>query len=130
MAQRRHLHRRPRREGPARRTERQLRGLHHSHAADPPAPAEPASVRRHARRRILLRPQPASDALAGTARHLTGRREEDDVTTNVTRTDRWKALDFGPPTSDQQEPDSPVLLDYLSGGRIAVITLSRPQADN
>jgi enoyl-CoA hydratase len=52
------------------------------------------------------------------------------VTTNVTSTDRWKALDFGPPAADVEEPDSPVLLDYLSGGRIAVITLNRPHADN
>jgi enoyl-CoA hydratase len=52
------------------------------------------------------------------------------VTTNATSTDRWKALDFGPPQSDLQEPDSPVLLDYLSGDRIAVITLNRPHADN
>ena len=52
------------------------------------------------------------------------------MTTNVTSTDRWKALDFGPPAADVEEPDSPVLLDYLSGGRIAVITLNRPHADN
>jgi enoyl-CoA hydratase len=52
------------------------------------------------------------------------------VTTNVTSTDRWKALDFGPPAADVEEPDSPVLLDYLSGGRIAIITLNRPHADN
>ncbi|MEV6491929.1 enoyl-CoA hydratase-related protein [Actinoplanes sp. NPDC051633] len=52
------------------------------------------------------------------------------MTTNATSTDRWKALDFGPPASDVDEPDSPVLLDYLSGGRIAVITLNRPNADN
>ena len=110
--------------------ERQLRGFHHPHAADPPAPPESASVRRHPRRRVLLRPQPASDALAGAARHLTGRREEDDVTTNATSTDRWKDLDFGPPAADVEEPDSPVLLDYLSGGRIAVITLNRPHVDN
>jgi enoyl-CoA hydratase len=52
------------------------------------------------------------------------------VTTNVTGTDRWKALDFGPPASDADEPDSPVLLDYFSGDRIAVVTLNRPHADN
>jgi enoyl-CoA hydratase len=45
-------------------------------------------------------------------------------------TDRWKALDFGPPPSDLAEPDSPVLLDDLSNGRIALITLNRPHADN
>ena len=47
-----------------------------------------------------------------------------------TNTDRWKALDFGPPGSDLAEPDSPVLVDYLSEDRIAIITLNRPQADN
>jgi enoyl-CoA hydratase len=50
---------------------------------------------------------------------------EDRVTT-----DRWAALDFGPPPSNGAEPDSPVLLDYLSGDRVAVITLNRPHADN
>ncbi len=50
---------------------------------------------------------------------------EDPVTT-----DRWAALDFGPPPSDGTEPDSPVLLDYLSDDRVAVITLNRPHADN
>ena len=48
----------------------------------------------------------------------------------TTGTDRWKALDFGPPPSELAEPDSPVLVDYLSGDRVAVITLNRPQADN
>jgi enoyl-CoA hydratase/carnithine racemase len=52
------------------------------------------------------------------------------VTTRPTGTDRWKALDFGPPPSGEAEPDQPVLVEYVSGGRIAVITLNRPQADN
>jgi enoyl-CoA hydratase len=52
------------------------------------------------------------------------------VATMSTSTDRWKALDFGPPPSDLTEPDSPVLLEYRSGGRIALITLNRPHADN
>ena len=50
---------------------------------------------------------------------------EDPVTT-----DRWAALDFGPPPSDGEEPDSPVLLDYVSDDRVAVVTLNRPHADN
>ena len=58
------------------------------------------------------------------------REEEDDVATSSTSTDRWKALDFGPPPSDLAEPESPVLVDYLSGDRIALITLNRPHADN
>ena len=58
------------------------------------------------------------------------REGKDDVTTSAERTDRWKALDFGPLQSDLAEPDSPVLVEYLSGNRIAIITLNRPQADN
>ena len=62
---------------------------------------------------------------------MTGDHErEDDVTTRPTGTDRWKALDFGPPPSGAAEPDQPVLVEYVSDGRIAVITLNRPQVDN
>ena len=52
------------------------------------------------------------------------------MATRPTGTDRWKALDFGPPPSGEAEPDQPVLVEYVSDGRIAVITLNRPQADN
>jgi enoyl-CoA hydratase len=52
------------------------------------------------------------------------------VTTSATGTDRWAAYDFAPPPADIKESDSPVLLEYLSGGRIAVVTLNRPHADN
>ena len=45
-------------------------------------------------------------------------------------TDRWAALDFGPPAPDVEETEAPVLLDYLSEGRVARITLNRPHADN
>ena len=45
-------------------------------------------------------------------------------------TDRWAALDFAPPDPDIAETEPPVLLDYLSGGRVARITLNRPHADN
>ena len=48
-----------------------LRDLHHSHDADPPSPTAAATVRHHPRWRILLRPKPASDALAGAARDVT-----------------------------------------------------------
>jgi enoyl-CoA hydratase len=48
------------------------------------------------------------------------------VATSPTSTDRWKALDFGPPPSGAAEPDSPVLVEYDSGGQVAVITLNRP----
>ena len=52
------------------------------------------------------------------------------MATSPTRTDRWKALDFGPPPSEVTEPDLPVLVEYVSGGRVALITLNRPDADN
>ena len=45
-------------------------------------------------------------------------------------TERWQSLDFGPPPSNGDEPESPVLVDYLADGRIALITLNRPHADN
>jgi len=52
------------------------------------------------------------------------------VGNSSTGTSRWDALDFGPPASDQEEPESSVLLDYASDGRVAVVTLNRPHADN
>jgi len=56
--------------------------------------------------------------------------EEEDTVASATGTDRWKALDFAPPAADAQEPEQIVLLEYLSDGRIARITLNRPHADN
>ena len=45
--------------------------------------------------------------------------------------DRWKRLNFRPPPpSDAPEPDQPVLVEYVSGGRVALVTLNRPHADN
>ena len=52
------------------------------------------------------------------------------MASSTTSTDRWKALDFGPPPSGQAEPDQSVLVEYAFGERVAVITLNRPQADN
>lgn len=52
------------------------------------------------------------------------------MASSTTHTDRWKALDFGPPPASADEPDDPVLIDYLGDGAIAVITLNRPHADN
>ena len=49
---------------------------------------------------------------------------------DTTSTDRWKALDFAAPPADSVEPDESVLVDYSSDGRVAVITLNRPHADN
>ena len=48
----------------------------------------------------------------------------------ATGTDRWKALDFGPPHRRRRARADPVLLDYDADGRVAVITLNRPHADN
>ena len=47
-----------------------------------------------------------------------------------TGTSRWDALDFGPPPSDIEETEPPVLLDFESADRVAVVTLNRPRADN
>jgi enoyl-CoA hydratase len=52
------------------------------------------------------------------------------VTTPPTNSDRWAAVGFRPPEGDAAEPDQPVTIDYLHDGRIAVITLNRPAADN
>ncbi len=47
---------------------------------------------------------------------------------NDTRT-RMQRMGYRAPT-DAEEPDQLVLLEYVSDGRIAVITLNRPHADN
>jgi enoyl-CoA hydratase len=52
------------------------------------------------------------------------------VTGSPTGTDRWKALDFGPPPADAAEPDEPVLVEYHAGERVALITFNRPHAGN
>lgn len=49
---------------------------------------------------------------------------------STSSTDRWEALDFAPPAPDIEETEPSVLLDYLSGGAVARITLNRPHADN
>jgi enoyl-CoA hydratase len=54
--------------------------------------------------------------------------EGEDVATTDSTTDRWK--DFAPPPAGGEEPEQPVLVDYLADGRIALITLNRPHADN
>jgi len=43
---------------------------------------------------------------------------------------RWDALDFGPPPAGGEEPEPPVLVNYVSDGRVALVTLNRPHADN
>jgi enoyl-CoA hydratase/carnithine racemase len=52
------------------------------------------------------------------------------VATTPAAAARWRALDFGPPPTGGAEPEDPVLAGYTSGGRIVVITLNRPHADN
>src|SRR5438093_1310299 len=52
------------------------------------------------------------------------------MATTATRTNRWKTLDFGSPPSGEAEPDEPVLVEYVVDGRVVLITLNRPHADN
>ena len=52
------------------------------------------------------------------------------MSTSPTGTTRWKDLDFGPPPSGGEEPESPVTLDLQADGRIAIVALNRPHADN
>jgi enoyl-CoA hydratase/carnithine racemase len=47
-----------------------------------------------------------------------------------TGTHRWDALDFGPPPVEDENPDESVLVEHVADGRVAVITLNRPHADN
>ena len=100
----------PGREGSPRRAERRRRaasrsrsgrsaaGCRDSRPSSSPAAASTASLRACAR-------------CAGW-RSSTDVTEGEDVATTPTGTDRWKALDFGPPASGEAEPDQPVLLDY------------------
>ncbi|MFL5926703.1 MAG: enoyl-CoA hydratase/isomerase family protein [Gaiellaceae bacterium] len=44
----------------------------------------------------------------------------------TSRTDRWDALDFSPPSTGAGDAGDPVLLEYEGDGRIAVITLNAP----
>ena len=69
-------------------------------------------------------------ALAGGAGDVKGDHErEDDVATSPTRTDRWKALDFGPPRPARPSPTTRARRASPAGA-IALITLNRPHADN
>ena len=44
---------------------------------------------------------------------------------------RWDRLNFRPPPPARvAEPDQPVLVEYVSDGRVALITFNRPHADN
>jgi enoyl-CoA hydratase/carnithine racemase len=63
---------------------------------------------------------------------MTGldRPENEQLAGSSSGTDRWAALDFGPPPPDVEETDPPALVDYRFNDRVAVITLNRPSADN
>ncbi|ANJ27177.1 enoyl-CoA hydratase/isomerase family protein [Agromyces aureus] len=50
--------------------------------------------------------------------------------TEPSSTHRWDTLDFGRPPTGDAEPDHSVLIDHVADGRIALITLNRPHADN
>jgi enoyl-CoA hydratase len=50
--------------------------------------------------------------------------------TDAPATHRWDSLDFGPPPTGGVEPDESVLVEHVDDGRVAVITLNRPHADN
>ena len=86
----------------------------------------------HPGRRVLLRSGITGPQLARRARDLIDPldKEAGKVTAQPTGADRWAALGFGPPATGLPEPDQPVVVDYVHDGRIAVITLNRPSADN
>ena len=50
------------------------------------------------------------------------------MTTTETSTDDGRY--FAPPPTGEEEPEQPLLADYVADGRVALITLNRPQADN
>ncbi len=52
---------------------------------------------------------------------------ENDITNNTDT--RMKKLGYRPP-ENVPEPEQLVLVEYVSGGRVAIITLNRPHADN
>jgi enoyl-CoA hydratase len=47
----------------------------------------------------------------------------------VNNNTRMQRIGYRTP-ADVAEPDQPVLVEYVSGGRVAIITLNRPHADN
>ncbi len=57
-------------------------------------------------------------------------KREHEMATPSTRTTRWQTMDFAPPAADAVEPEQSVTVDYVSEGRVAIMTLNRPHADN
>ena len=50
---------------------------------------------------------------------------------SVNSDDRWTRLRLHPPPpSEAPEPEQPVLVEYVSGGQVALVRLNRPHADN
>jgi enoyl-CoA hydratase len=47
-----------------------------------------------------------------------------------TDAERWGGLDPEPPPAHLVEPEDRMLLEYVSDGRVAMITVNRPQANN
>ena len=103
--------------------------LHDPPTADPAPAAGASAVRRHPRRRVLLRPGPARDALAGGARAVTPG-EEQDVATHRDRHRPVEGARLRPARRRCRGTRFPVLVDYRHGDQVAVITLNRPHADN
>ena len=92
--------------------------LHHPAAPDPaPAPGRPA-VRDHARRRVLLRPEPVGDALAGGAAVIRLDEGEHDMTTTS------PAPTAGRPSTSPRPPRMPKNLTPPSSSTIATTARS------
>ncbi len=104
--------------------------LHHPAAADPP-PAARACRRSSSPAAASTASRPACARCAGWASWTRDERREHDVATPHDRAPtagrRWTSP-RRPPMP--RSPSTPVLLDYASDGRVAVITLNRPHADN
>jgi enoyl-CoA hydratase len=60
---------------------------------------------------------------------VTDQKTPETTSTTGGATQRWQALDFGPP-SGVKDTEPAVLLDHVDDGRVAIVTLNRPHADN
>ena len=56
--------------------------------------------------------------------------KQDDSRVDSRLPTRWEAPLPPAAAADAAEPEQPVLVEYVSGGRVAVVTLNRPHADN
>ena len=133
VAQRRHLHRRAGREGPAGRAERRAGTLHHPAAADP-APAARTCRRSSSPAAASTASPPACARCAGSrswTRDTLDRREEDDVTTSPrpapTAGTRWTSVRHRPTS---RSPSCRCWSTTSPAAASPSITLNRPHADN